>query len=305
MLCPILLTAKRDFVFLPIKSIIKSLKKYYSRSSSTPFHQVKINNFTITIADRAWMNDEIYSCAFDRIKKKENRRGKHLVMFGSCYIDSLVTMKKPKEQQLLEEPDCRIIDPKYAVINISDITRQVGLVQSSTNNIEHSVISPYYVFNKDIKSFAGSIQNLLAFVFKNNSKAHYFCTESFSSSPIQVNVYATHDSLHICINAGYASLPFSLGAANKAYQQDANAGLLDSLTFFLTATGILIKKVYATHDSLHICLNAGYASLPFSLGAANKAYQQDANAGLLDSLTSFLTGTECTEMPDKRACGTL
>lgn len=78
--------------------------------------------------------------------------------YDSCI--PVITMNKPKEQQLFEDPECRIIDPKYAVINISDITRQVGLVQSSTNDIEHSVISSYYVFNKDIKSSAGNIQNL-------------------------------------------------------------------------------------------------------------------------------------------------
>ncbi|KAI9328557.1 hypothetical protein BD770DRAFT_477977 [Pilaira anomala] len=72
----------------------------------------------------------------------------------------IVTINKPKEKQLVDDPECRIIDPKYAVINLSDITRQVGLVQSSTNNIEHSVISSYYVFDKDIKSSVGSIQNL-------------------------------------------------------------------------------------------------------------------------------------------------
>lgn len=72
---------------IPIKSIIKSLKKHYSRSNSIPFHQTRINNFEITIAGRAWMNDEIYSSVFDRRKKKESRRGNHLVMFESCYIE--------------------------------------------------------------------------------------------------------------------------------------------------------------------------------------------------------------------------
>ncbi|KAI9332554.1 hypothetical protein BD770DRAFT_416337 [Pilaira anomala] len=43
---------------------------------------------------------------------------------------------------------------------ISDIKRQVGLVQSSTKSIELSVISSYYVFNTEIKSSAGNIQNL-------------------------------------------------------------------------------------------------------------------------------------------------
>ncbi|KAI9329944.1 hypothetical protein BD770DRAFT_449594 [Pilaira anomala] len=135
----------------------------------------------VSTNQEAWMNDEVYRCAFDRIKTKENHRGKHLVMFESCHIDKkscdttdeeytsflalievmkshkvanydpcipVVTMNIHKEQQLLDDPECRIIDPKYAVINLSDITRQVELVQS------------YYVFNKGIKSSAGSIQNL-------------------------------------------------------------------------------------------------------------------------------------------------
>ncbi|KAI9332561.1 hypothetical protein BD770DRAFT_403159, partial [Pilaira anomala] len=40
------------------------------------------------------MNDEIYSSVFDRRKKKESRRGNHLVMFESCYIDSRNNVKQ-------------------------------------------------------------------------------------------------------------------------------------------------------------------------------------------------------------------
>lgn len=73
----------------------------------------------------------------------------------------VVTMNKTKEQQLLDNPTGVLIDPKFAVINISDIIYQVGLIQSHTTSEQiHSVIAPYYVFNENLNTSAGEIRNL-------------------------------------------------------------------------------------------------------------------------------------------------
>ncbi|KAI8091671.1 hypothetical protein BDF21DRAFT_395378 [Thamnidium elegans] len=179
---------------VPVKSIVKSLKKYYSRVTSMPFGRIVLTDLDITLAARCWIDNRIYSSLFDRRKKKESRRGNHFVMFHSSFVDSrnivkqawfvgsvvfffqhknrenssssecisfLALVEVMKEHtQLLENPNCTLIDPKYAVININDIVRQVGLVQSITSSVYHSVISPYFVFNNNLAETAGNIVNL-------------------------------------------------------------------------------------------------------------------------------------------------
>lgn len=51
----------------------------------------------------------------------------------------------------------KIIQPKYAVINIYDIDQQVGLVKCPINQHQFYVIAPYFVFNSNLKNTAGSI----------------------------------------------------------------------------------------------------------------------------------------------------
>ncbi|KAI9329149.1 hypothetical protein BD770DRAFT_404282 [Pilaira anomala] len=46
---------------------------------------------------------------------------------------------------------------KYAVISLNDIQRQVGLVQTSVNSFEHKVVSPYMIFNNNVKETAGQL----------------------------------------------------------------------------------------------------------------------------------------------------
>ncbi|KAI8053621.1 hypothetical protein BDF21DRAFT_404072 [Thamnidium elegans] len=204
---------------VPVKSIVKSLKKYYSRVTSMPFGRIVLTNLDITLAARCWIDNRIYSSLFDRRKKKRKSQRKPFcnVSFLICrvrfktiarnivkqawFVGSVVfffqhknrdnssssecisflalvevmkehtvseydknipvvKMNKSKKQQLLENPNCTLIDPKYAVISINDIVRQVGLVQSITSSVYHSVISPYFVFNNNLAETAGNIVNL-------------------------------------------------------------------------------------------------------------------------------------------------
>lgn len=80
----------------------------------------------------------------------------------SSYDSSIpvVTMNKPEKQQLQEDPNCVLIKPKYAVISTDDIHRQVGLIETGENSLEHSVIGTYMVYNNDFSSSVGNIKNL-------------------------------------------------------------------------------------------------------------------------------------------------
>jgi hypothetical protein len=72
----------------------------------------------------------------------------------------VVKMNKTIEQQEREDPNRNVIMPKYAVINVEDITDQVGLIQSPGYPTEFKVITPYKVFNFDMSHSAGKICNL-------------------------------------------------------------------------------------------------------------------------------------------------
>jgi hypothetical protein len=70
-----------------------------------------------------------------------------------------VRMNKPISQQLAAGAN-PIIDPKYAVIAVDDITLQVGLVQSLANELDFSVIGNYHAFDQDMSRNAGNIVHL-------------------------------------------------------------------------------------------------------------------------------------------------
>ena len=72
---------------VPVKSIVKSLKKYHSRVTSMPFGSIVLTDLDITLAARCWIDNRIYSSLFDRRKKKESRRGNHFVMFHSSFVE--------------------------------------------------------------------------------------------------------------------------------------------------------------------------------------------------------------------------
>lgn len=55
---------------VPVKSILKSLKKYYGRSKSIPYTQIRISYNEIKLAGRYWEENNLYSSLFDRRKKK-------------------------------------------------------------------------------------------------------------------------------------------------------------------------------------------------------------------------------------------
>lgn len=50
---------------------------------------------------------------------------------------------------------------KLVIISLNDIQRQVGLVQSSVDSLEHKVVSPYIIFNDDMKETAGQLKYIL------------------------------------------------------------------------------------------------------------------------------------------------
>ena len=47
--------------------------------------------------------------------------------------------------------------PKYAVISLNDIQRQVGLVQTSVDSYVHKVVSPYMIFTDNVKETTGQL----------------------------------------------------------------------------------------------------------------------------------------------------
>ncbi|KAG2228851.1 hypothetical protein BDF21DRAFT_461751 [Thamnidium elegans] len=112
---------------VPVKSIVKALKKYYSHVTSLPFGRSVVLSF------------------------RDNSSSSESISF-------LTLVEVMKEHT--ENPTCAFIDPKYAVININDIVRQVGPVQSITSSVYHSVISPYFVFNNNFADTVGNIINL-------------------------------------------------------------------------------------------------------------------------------------------------
>ena len=66
----------------------------------------------------------------------------------------LVKLNKPIEQQNNNDS---IRNPKYAVISVHDIDRQAGLVQCPGINNQFYVISPYFVFDSNLRTTAGDI----------------------------------------------------------------------------------------------------------------------------------------------------
>ncbi|KAI8969555.1 hypothetical protein BDB01DRAFT_732242 [Pilobolus umbonatus] len=173
---------------VPIATIIKELKKYYSRSSSSSLH-----SNTINISARALLNSRVYSSCMYRRIRREYRRGNHHVLFyishnssfcwyvGSVHFyfqhnnssegdDSqfLVLVEVMKKHTCAKyDPTMPVVTmngpgqpPRYAVISLNDIKYQVGLVQKSTDSLEHNVVAPYYIFRDNIKATAGKLVNI-------------------------------------------------------------------------------------------------------------------------------------------------
>lgn len=71
----------------------------------------------------------------------------------------VVYMNRPRSLQLVSTNE-RLVDSKYAVIKVDDITLQVGLVQSLDDDLKFSVIGNYHVFAQDMSIDSGSIIHL-------------------------------------------------------------------------------------------------------------------------------------------------
>ena len=72
---------------VPISSILKSLKRYYSRTQSRRLNDVVITNNQIELAGRYWVDNNIYGSIYNIKIRKESRRGNHFIMFHSSYIE--------------------------------------------------------------------------------------------------------------------------------------------------------------------------------------------------------------------------
>ncbi|CEP15408.1 hypothetical protein [Parasitella parasitica] len=70
-----------------------------------------------------------------------------------------VRMNRPLDEQIAAGAN-PVIGPKYIVIAVDDITLQVGLVQSMSNELDFSVVGNYHTFDQDMSRNAGSIVNL-------------------------------------------------------------------------------------------------------------------------------------------------
>lgn len=66
----------------------------------------------------------------------------------------LVKRSKPIEEQT---GNTSISYPKYAVVSVYDIDRQAGLVQCPGADNQFYVISPYFVFDTNLRTTAGNI----------------------------------------------------------------------------------------------------------------------------------------------------
>jgi hypothetical protein len=79
---------------------------------------------------------------------------------GSSKQDTSIPVVKRFKPISEQDPTGRIIKPKYAVINVNDIVKQVGLVQYLRYTDQFYVIAPYHVFNTNMHNSAGTISSL-------------------------------------------------------------------------------------------------------------------------------------------------
>ncbi|GAA5804830.1 hypothetical protein HPULCUR_010338 [Helicostylum pulchrum] len=176
--------------------LVKAIKRYYLRSNSAA-GSVDFNNLKITLASRLWMNSTIFSSSRYRQFRNETSRGNHHVFFSAldnrqrerwfvgtvlfyfkhvlpdssiqflafvrvmkqhstASFDSSIPIVK-RNIPVLEQRGETITQEKYAVINIYDITLQVGLIQCPNNAHQFFVIAPYFVFNSNLRASAGNI----------------------------------------------------------------------------------------------------------------------------------------------------
>ncbi|KAI8972302.1 hypothetical protein BDB01DRAFT_810781, partial [Pilobolus umbonatus] len=156
--------------------------QYYNRGSPNTRQNITLDN--IDIAARAWINNTIYSSTFNNKKSAFFSRSNHFVMFLSdahrnrssphWFVGKTVFffthIHNQIESHLLlvevakNHTQCKfnrfipVVElfgegeiPFFAVIDIGQITAQVGLVKNPQNDT-HSVVSPYLVFDKDLSS---------------------------------------------------------------------------------------------------------------------------------------------------------
>ncbi|KAI8970869.1 hypothetical protein BDB01DRAFT_900856 [Pilobolus umbonatus] len=145
------------------------------KKSILPSNQTTYNppSPAITIAGHALFKNTLYFSAYNCHYQNQYRRGNYYVMFQSPVIKHLALVELPKTTGTCPyNPHIPMISvfgpdetPAYAVINISDIIKQVGLVKKpesagSLRQTSYRVISPYCLFNKDLSNSIGQISYL-------------------------------------------------------------------------------------------------------------------------------------------------
>ncbi|KAI8967320.1 hypothetical protein BDB01DRAFT_734017 [Pilobolus umbonatus] len=173
------------------QTILDHLQHYYFTHNHHPI----VSNYNIQPAGRAWINHSMFSSCMNRKKMNEFRRGNHHVMFEAHHTDSrntirtswfvgtvifffshlhldqdhhLVFIELAKTNSSASYDNniptitLRQLDeaPSLAVIDILDITAQVGLVKSPKLANTYSFISPYYSFNRNMSTNGGKISLL-------------------------------------------------------------------------------------------------------------------------------------------------
>ncbi|KAI8994929.1 hypothetical protein BDB01DRAFT_846917 [Pilobolus umbonatus] len=158
--------------------------QYYNRGSPNTRQNITLDN--IDIAARAWINNTIYStknqhssvaatissCSRLTLTEKDLRHTGLLARLFSSSHTSIINQSHPLLVKVAKNhTQCKfnrfipVVElfgkneiPFFAVIDIGQITAQVGLVKNPQND-PLSVVSPYFVFDKDLSS-AGRLSYL-------------------------------------------------------------------------------------------------------------------------------------------------
>lgn len=75
----------------------------------------------------------------------------------ALHDSSVPLVKRSKSIEVQAGNNASILYPKYAVISVYDIDRQAGLVQCPRTENQFYVISPYFVFDSNLRATAGNI----------------------------------------------------------------------------------------------------------------------------------------------------
>ncbi|OAD67741.1 hypothetical protein PHYBLDRAFT_174069 [Phycomyces blakesleeanus NRRL 1555(-)] len=154
--------------FTNLLTFTKELQTYYTKSNS---HQTdpQYTMNTIEIAACALIGSHVYGSEMYRRKRSEFRRGNHYIQFHAIYQNCrqfLVLVSVMNDHSAMDYDyfipvgtlETASIYQRLVVISLNDIQNQVGLVQTAVDSTKYKVVTPYYIFNEDMKSTAGKLR---------------------------------------------------------------------------------------------------------------------------------------------------